>query len=146
MSDISEEEEEEEEVILPDIIRNYRNGSGDGSQISITMTPTAEKGDTDCDSDDSEEPTNDPSHLPRRLLGGQGDVNLVSFTNGNTAGAAIRRTRRQLNMVSDEDNSEDEPEEEEEEAMFDWTKEDPGNVIPLLVGVDGYKKLTLTLI
>ena len=130
--------EEEEEESLPDI--PYTPIGGFQSQeLQVTVTPTVEMGDTDCDSDDPEQPTNDPRHLPRRLLGGQGEVNIVSYTAG--AGAGTRRTRRKvcIDAGGDKSGNDEEEEGEEEEEEFEWTKDDPGLVgskIPVFYDTD----------
>ena len=142
-SDTATGEEEEEESLrlghLPDIPYTPIGGFQSQSQeLHVTVTPTVEMGDTDCDSDDPEQPTNDPRHLPRRLLGGQGEVNIVSYTAG--AGAGTRRTRRQVCIDAGGDKSDnDEIEEEEEDEEFEWTKDDPGLVgskIPVFTDTD----------
>ena len=130
--------EEEEEESLPDIPYTPI-GRFQSQELQVTVTPTVEMGDTDCDSDDPEQPTNDPRHLPRRLLGGQGEVNIVSYTAG--AGAGTRRTRRQvcIDAGGDKSGNDEEEEGEEEEEEFEWTKDDPGLVgskIPVFYDTD----------
>ena len=90
------------------------------------MDPPVERadGDTDRDSDDSDEPTGLVTHLPRRLLGSQAQMR--------------KRKRAPLNRTSLEADSDDEDDEPPENPGR-WSKVDPklvGSRIPTFIKVD----------
>ena len=102
-------------------------------EMMVIMNPPQERagGDTDEDSDDSDNPSSCAQHLPRRLLGGQGEAVVLSGKRKKKVGLGKRKRRM----------GEDDTEEEEVPPVAaaarvqitknierDWTTEDTGMV------------------
>ena len=149
------EQEQEQEEKLPDILYT-RIRRTKGYQCTILLT--LEDGETDKDSDGGDDPSSEVRHLLRRLLGGTSEVELIFYTKNNlkrrrnarySSGRGRRKGISRRHVIVDlYDNEleegesqegtgegggvEEEEEEGEEEVMkLDWTRDDPGIVIPL---------------
>jgi hypothetical protein len=141
---------------LPDIPYTPMHRSEGREEFEVTLVPTLERGATDHDSDDEDDPSGQARHLPRRLLGGEATVHVVKYTEKRRVAGATRRRpgrsaakRARLHVEEDVEREEEEEEEEEEELeeeegeesqhdtteegeaiaeveLAKWTKEDPG--------------------
>ena len=91
------------------------------------MQPPAEAADggTDVDSDGSDEPACSVKHLPRRLLGREGEANVVGGKKISKLGGMMGKSKK--SFLSDESYAN-----EVGDAEAKWAKEDGGLVGSML--------------